>query len=128
MITKEFDINDIIPYPRNPRLNDDAVDDVAESIKQCGNCDPIEIDEDNVILSGHTRRKALIKLRYTETECLRITGLTDEQKRKYRLLANKTGETAKWDFELLPAELDGLDFEGYDFDFDLPEIELDEAE
>lgn len=124
-VKKEFirlNLSDIKPYENNPRINDDAVADVMESIKQCHDLDPIEIDENNVILSGHTRLKALIELGYTEADCLRYTGLTDAQKRKYRLLANKVAEKAKWDFELLPTELEGLDFEGYDFDFDLPDI------
>ena len=129
MITKQFktmSIKDLIPYENNPRINDDAVNDVIASIEQCENLDPIEIDEDNVILSGHTRLKALIKLKYKETEVLQITGLTDEQKRKYRILANKTGERAEWDLNKLEIELADLDFEGYDFDFDGIEIESNE--
>lgn len=121
MINKQFktmSIKDLIPYENNPRINDDAVNDVIASIEQCENLDPIEIDEDNVILSGHTRLKALKKLKYKETEVLQITGLTDEQKRKYRILANKTGERAEWDLNKLEIELADLDFEGYDFDFD----------
>lgn len=129
MINKQFktmSIKDLIPYENNPRINDDAVDDVIASIEQCENLDPIEIDEDNVILSGHTRLKALKKLKYKETEVLQITGLTDEQKRKYRILANKTGERAEWDLNKLEIELADLDFEGYDFDFDGIEIESNE--
>lgn len=125
-ITKEFitlPLSEIHPYPRNPRINDEAVADVMESIRQCENLDPIEIDENNVILSGHTRLEALKELGYTETECLKYTGLTEERKRKYRILANKVSEKAKWDIELLPEELDGLDFEGYDFDFDVFDME-----
>ena len=121
MIKKEFltlPIDEGIPYENNPRVNDIAVNDVVASIRQCGNVDPIEIDENNVILSGHTRLKALKALEYPEVQVLRITGLTDEQKRKYRILANKTAERAEWDFEKLELELDGLDFEGYDFGFD----------
>ena len=124
-VKKEFitlPLSEIHPYEKNPRINDDAVADVKESIRQCENLDPIEIDENNVILSGHTRYKALTELGYTETECLRYTGVSEAKKRKYRLLANKTSEKAKWDFNLLPEEIEGLDFEGYDFDFDLPDM------
>ena len=114
-------LSDLRPYENNPRINDAAAKQVAESIRQTGNIDPIEIDEDNIILSGHTRLKALTELGYTETECIRITGLTEAQKRKYRVLTNKTGEAALWDVDKLVAELEGLDFEGFDFDFDLPD-------
>ena len=123
-MNKEFitlKLNEIIPYDNNPRFNDEAVRDVIESIKQTDNLDPIEIDENNVILSGHTRLKALLKMGYTETQCIRYSGLTDEQKRKYRLLANKTGEKAEWDFEKLEQELEDLDFGDYDFGFDFGE-------
>ena len=119
---KEFvklSVDDIHPYPNNPRINDEAVAYVVESMNQTGNLDPIEIDENNVILSGHTRLLALEQLGVTETECVRYTGLTEEQKKKYRLLANKTGEVASWDEELLNMELGDLDFGGFDFGFEL---------
>ena len=116
-------LSEIIPYENNPRINDEAVGDVVESIKQCENLDPIEIDENNVILAGHTRLKALQELGYTETECIRYSGLTEEQKKKYRLLSNKTGEKAEWDLEKLKMELADLDFGDFDFGFDLPEDE-----
>ena len=118
---KEFvklSVDDIHPYPNNPRINDEAVAYVVESMNQTGNLDPIEIDENNVILSGHTRLLALEQLGVTETECVRYTGLTEEQKKKYRLLANKTGEVASWDEELLNMELGDLDFGDFDFGFD----------
>ena len=129
-ITKEYitlNIEDIIPYENNPRINDDAVAGVVESIKQCGELDPIEVDENNVILSGHTRLLAYKELGYDSISVLRITGLTESQKRKYRLLTNKTGEVAGWDFDKLELELEGLDFDGFDFGFDvdLPSLEED---
>lgn len=114
-----LNVDDLVPYERNPRkIPQVAIDDVKESYMQCGVIDPIEIDEDNVILSGHTRRLAAIELGIEEVDVLRVSGLTEQQKRKYRILANKTGERSGWDFELLDWELEDLDFEGYDFGFE----------
>ena len=110
-------LSDIVPYENNPRINDEAVADVVESIRQCENLVPIEIDENNVILSGHTRLKALQELGFEKTEVMKYTGLTEEQKKKYRLLANKTGEKAGWDFSKLEQELADLDFGDFDFGF-----------
>ena len=64
----------------------------------------------------------------TEVDAVRVTGLTEPQKRKYRVLANKTNEKSGWDFDLLAAELDDLDFEGYDFEWELPEPDMDGGE
>lgn len=114
-------LSEIVPYENNARKNDKAVKDVAESIKQCGYIAPIIVDENNVILAGHTRYKALKKLGYKEVTVRKVTGLTDEQKRKYRLLDNKTNELADWDFEKLKDEIDGLDFSEFDIDWGLEE-------
>jgi hypothetical protein len=114
-------LKELMPYEKNPRRNDKAVDAVVESIKQCGYVAPIIVDEDGVILAGHTRYKALKKLGRDEAEVIVRDGLTDEQKRKYRLLDNKTNELAEWDFDLLAEELDGLNFDGFDFGFDIGE-------
>ena len=111
-------ISGIKPYPNNPRKNDQAVDSVVESIKQCGYCAPITVDENGIILAGHTRLKALKKLGWKEAEVVVREGLTEEQKRKYRLLDNKTGELAQWDMDLLQVELEDMDFEGFDFGFE----------
>ncbi len=90
-------LSDIKPYENNPRVNDDAVDDVAESIRQCTYVAPIIVDEDGVILAGHTRYKALRKLGYLECEVVVVSGLTEEQTKKYRLYDNKTAEFSSWD-------------------------------
>ncbi|MBP5161987.1 MAG: ParB N-terminal domain-containing protein, partial [Spirochaetales bacterium] len=98
-------LSEIKPYENNPRINDDAVDDVVESIKQCGYITPIVIDEDGVILAGHTRFKALKKLGRKDCDVIVTSGLTDDQKRKYRLYDNKTAEFAGWDQKKLAEEL-----------------------
>lgn len=114
-------LSEITPYERNPRKNDQAVDAVAESIRQCGYVAPIIVDEDGIILAGHTRYKALKKLGMEDAEVVVREGLTEYQKRKYRLLDNKTGEIAEWDFELLEKELEGLDFAALELDWGLDE-------
>lgn len=106
---------EIHPYENNPRKNDDAVNAVAESIRQCTYITPIIVDENHVILAGHTRYKALKALGYEEISCLICDGLAEEQKKKYRYLDNKTGEKATWDLMKLEVELEGIDLEGFDF-------------
>lgn len=115
-------VADLIPYEDNPRNhNRESIEDVKQSILQCGDgvpLDEIEIDENNVILAGHGRRLACLELGITEVDVTQYIGMTDEQKKKYRILANKTQERSTWDVELLEKELNGLDFGGYDFGFD----------
>lgn len=119
MQIEKIKIADIKPYERNARKNDQAVDAVAESIRQCEYIAPIIVDENHVILAGHTRWKALKKLGYKDAECVVKPGLSEEQKQKYRLLDNKTAELADWDFDLLADELEGLDFGDLDLDWGL---------
>ena len=124
-MTKQFvrmRLAEITPYENNPRHNDNAVEAVKESIRQCEYIAPIVVDEDNVILAGHTRAKALAELGKASADVMVVSGLTDEQKRKYRLLDNKTNELAVWDIDLLEIELEDLDFEGFDFGFGVEEL------
>lgn len=126
LITKK--ISEITPYENNPRRNDTAVAAVEESIRQCGYIAPIIVDEDGVILAGHTRYKALKKLGRSECEVVVKDGLTEDQKRKYRILDNKTSELAGWDFAMLEDELSELDFDSFDFGFDSVPQETDFAD
>lgn len=122
MIQKELlklPVEDLVPYENNPRvISPEAVNACAESMRQCTALDPIEVDENNVILSGHTRRLALMQLNVDMADVVRYTGLTEEQKQKYRILANKTGEMTGWDFSKLEQELAEVDFGDFDFNFD----------
>ena len=106
------------PYKGNPRKNTESVDAVAASISAYGFRNPIVIDENNVVINGHARLKAAKKLNLEEVPCLRVSDLTEEQIRKYRLIDNKTSEYALWDAEMLGDELADLDLSGMDFDFD----------
>jgi len=125
----KVNIRDVIPYENNPRKNEKAVDAVAESIEQVGYNNPIIVDEDMIILAGHTRRLSLIKNGVKEVEVLQVTGLTDEQKKKYRLLDNKTGEYASWDYVALMEEMQGLEWGNLELDWGLDSgEEQEEAE
>lgn len=108
MNIKQMKIKDLIPYEKNPRKNDKAVDYVAESIKEFGFKVPIVIDKNNVIVAGHTRYKASKKLGFKEVPCIVADDLNDEQIKAFRLADNKVGEFAEWDFDLLESELDDL--------------------
>lgn len=110
-------VDELIPYENNPRINDEAAESVAKSIEQCGYIAPIITDEDMVILGGHTRLLAMQRLGIKECEVLVVSGLTEEQKRKYRLLDNKTAELAEWDWEMLENELFDLDFGDLELDW-----------
>lgn len=105
-------------YENNPRRNDDAVDAVAASIDNFGFKVPILIDENNVIIAGHTRLKAAKKLGLEVVPCIECKDLTPEQVRAFRLADNKVGELAEWNLEKLNFELGELDFDMEQFGFD----------
>jgi len=111
------DITQIKPYENNPRLNDAAVDAVAKSIKEFGFRQPIVVDEDDVIIVGHTRYKAALKLGMKKVPVHVAKGLTPVQARGYRLADNQTATMSMWDEERLPLEL--AELQGMDFDLDL---------
>lgn len=113
MEVKQMKIDEIKPYERNPRKNDQAVKYVAESIKQFGFKVPIVIDANGVIVAGHTRYKAAKELMLDEVPCVVASDLTDEQVKAFRLADNKVSEKSHWDLELLDLELEDL------FDFDM---------
>jgi len=129
-MTKELvniSIDKIKPYGKNPRKNDSAVEVCIKSIQEVGYISPIIVDENNVILAGHTRYKAVVKLGYQTVECLVITGAPASKKKLFRLLDNKIGEIATWDTELLFNELAELeDLNEFDLStYNFPEINLD---
>src|SRR5262249_49882521 len=111
-------IGSIRPYDNNPRLNDAAVDAVAASIKEFGFRQPCVVDEDGVIIVGHTRYKAALKLGMTEGPVHVALGLPPgpAQARAYRIADNQTATIATWDEDRLPLELAALQEMGFDLD------------
>lgn len=125
------------PYENNPRNNEQAVEAVANSIKEFGFKVPIVATIDGEIVNGHTRFKAAKFLKLKTVPVLIADDLTEEQTKAFRLADNKTGELADWDVELLYGELDeltGFDmtmfgFEDIDFSLDdFEEVEKEEGE
>ena len=114
----------IRPYENNPRLNDAAVDAVAASIREFGFRQPIVVDEDSVIIVGHTRYKAAIKLGMTEVPVHVAVGLTPAQAKAYRIADNQTAQLSGWDEDKLPLELMAL--QEMDFDLSLTGFSADE--
>ena len=115
---------EIKPYEKNPRINDAAVDAVAESIRRFGFRQPIVVDAEGVIVCGHTRWRAAQKLGLGKVPVHVATDLTPEQIRAYRIADNKTSELAEWDLELLPIEL--AELKDTDIDWSLLGFDLEE--
>src|ERR1700722_11045215 len=107
-------ITSIRPYENNPRINEAAVDAVAASMKEFGCRQPIVVDEQGVIIVGHTRYRAALKLGWTEVPVHVAVGLTPAQARAYRIADNQTATLSQWDPDKLPLELLGIKEMGYD--------------
>ncbi len=121
-----IDIGRVIPYARNPRRNEQAIAKVAASIKEYGFRQPIVVDEEMVIIAGHTRLQAAQHLGLSKVPVHIATGLTNTQIKAYRLADNRTAQEAEWDEELLGLELGELAEQGFDLDltgFDGDELE-----
>jgi ParB-like chromosome segregation protein Spo0J len=113
---KSWNIERIKPYANNPRVNDHAVDAVAASIREFGFRQPIVVDEQGVIIVGHTRYKAALKLGLKKIPVHVATDLTPAQIQAYRIADNKTGELADWDHDRLVQELAELEKAAFDLD------------
>ena len=128
---RDVPISDLIPYERNPRKNDKAVKKVAASLEQFGLVkNSVVVDEDMVLITGHTTLKAMQSLGWKTCPAVtQVSGLTEEEKVAYRIADNRLGEEAEWDLDLLAGELASLDGAGFDIDLtgfsseDLPKPE-----
>lgn len=112
-------LEEIHPYANNPRNNDDAVEAVANSIKEFGFKVPIIIDKNGEIIAGHTRYKASMRLGLTEVPCIIADDLTEDQVKAFRIADNKVAEIATWDLDALKIELEDIQIDMSDFGFDI---------
>lgn len=110
-------IDDLKPYEYNSKKHPEKqLKQLEASIQEFGFISPVLIDKDNNIIAGHGRTMAAKALGITEVPCVRIEGLTDQQKRAYIIADNRLTELGGWDKEILANELSVLDIEEFKID------------
>lgn len=110
-------IEALIPYARNSRTHSDAqVAQIAASIREFGFTNPVLIDELGGVIAGHGRIMAARKLSLPEVPCIRLSHMTDAQKRAYVIADNKLALNAGWDDEMLALEFAELSEMGFDLE------------
>lgn len=105
----EKSIGELKPYENNPRKNEDAVEYVANSIREFGWRVPLVIDRGGTIVAGHTRYLAAEMLGIEKIPCVVADDLSEEQKKCFRIIDNKISELSEWDYNLLFEELDEIE-------------------
>lgn len=127
MQIEQIGIATLIPFAKNSRTHsDEQVAQIAASIREFGFTNPVLIDEANGIIAGHGRVLAARKLKLTEVPCIRLSHLTEAQKRAYVIADNKLALNAGWDEAMLKLEL--ADLKALDFDLDLTGFNTDEID
>lgn len=121
-------IDELKAYEKNTRKHEMYdVSQIAKSIEKYGFNDAVGIwGDDNTIVEGHGRVMAAKKLGMTEVPCVRLDHLTDEERKEYGIIHNKSAELSDWDFELLAEELKDLDLSDFDIDWGLSTPEEEE--
>ena len=106
---------ELIPYARNARTHsDEQVAQIAASIREFGFCNPVLIDAENTIIAGHGRVLAAGRMKLETVPCLRLTHLTDAQRRAYVIADNQIALNGGWNQEMLDEELQALAYESFD--------------
>ena len=119
----------LVPYEKNNKFHsEDQVKKIARSIREIGFRSPILVDENRVILAGHGRVAGAIKAKLKEVPVVQYTDLTEEQKKKFRILDNRLGDLAEYDLENLKEELREIDDKWLTDMFKDMELGLDEEE
>ena len=123
-------VEDLKPYEKNNKKHEDFdIGEIAKSISKYEMIDPVGIwGKDNTIVEGHGRVLACKQLGIDKVPCIRLDHLTDEQRREYAIVHNKSSELALYDFDNLADELADLDLSDFDFDFGIDTDTDDDVE
>jgi DNA modification methylase len=128
MKIEKIKVSEIIPYADNAKLHPERqIEQIKSSILEFGFNDPIAIDENNVVIEGNGRLMAIKDLGFKEVDCIRIEGLTEDQKRAYILVHNQLTMNTGFDIDILNKELErikGIDMTQFDFEIDI-DFDLD---
>lgn len=119
-------VDKLVPHQNNPRNITDAIQPVANSIKEFGFLNPIVINKDNTVLAGHVRLEAAKLLDIKEVPTVSAKDLTEEQQKAFLVADNKTSDNATFDTEKLTdifSELSDLEFDLESTGFEASEIE-----
>lgn len=128
MEIQQIKINQLIEYKNNAKKHDEAqIKNVMQSIKEFGMVQPIVIDQNNTIIIGHCRFRALKRLKWEEVPCVKIENLSEDKINKLRLLDNKLNES-EWDFDLLTDQITEIDWSDFDIDWNIPDLQDEESE
>lgn len=120
-------VDELVPYANNAKMHTaEQVDQIAASIEEFGNCDPIAVwhnaEGEMEIVEGHGRLLALKKLGIEKAPVITLDHLSDEQRRAYTHVHNKTNMNTGFDLSILAVDLNELDFEWDDFGFDAVDL------
>ena len=117
------------PYPKNARTHSKKqIRQIADAITAFGFTNPILVDDTNMILAGHGRLEAARLLPMADVPCVRLSSMTEAQKRAYVLADNKLALNAGWDEDLLAEELQALIADDVSFDVELTGFSLGEID
>lgn len=110
-------VADLVPYAKNARMHSgNQLDQIVASISEFGFTNPVLIDENNILIAGHGRTQAA-KIAGLETiPAIRLTGLSDAQKKALRIADNQLPLNATWDMDLLMEEVKGLELDEFDLE------------
>ena len=128
-------VSSLKPYENNAKIHThEQVEQIMRSIQEFGFNDPIAVDENGMIIEGHGRLLAVKELGWKEVECIRLDGLSEDQKKAYIHIHNQLTMNTGFDMDVLEAELksiEGIDmaFFGFDMDFEIdPDFDFDDGE
>src|SRR3989440_1142214 len=109
-----WNIDRLVPYARNPRKNDGAVDRMSASIREFGFKIPVLARSSGEVVDGHLRLKSARKLGITEVPVILCDEWTEAQVKAFRLMVNRSVTWADWDEGLLALELQDIQESGFD--------------